>query len=247
MKGAVNHDLGEVFCICHSRGSGNPVFFFDFFPRKGYLILKMKKILLAAVVFSCSGCTYATDRFNDFVDCFHADVGYGLGLEAHVVATDGISYCIGLANPVKYGIRGRYIGTWEDYYMGFPIANFVMCFAMTQVGHHENVSCAKGRESHSCFQWGCFLIPWPVYSNIKIFERNKSGQPYIEYGSIAAINLHKSRGSMDAYPFGDLINAFDFEAGFTVIYFGLNAGFNCGQFADFLLGFFGLDIADDDN
>jgi hypothetical protein len=52
-------------------------------------------------------------------------------------------------------------------------------------------------------------------------------------------------------PFGtDVINSFDIEAGATVgILLGLSVhvGFSPGQFADFLLGWFGADIAGDDH
>jgi len=39
---------------------------------------------------------------------------------------------------------------------------------------------------------------------------------------------------------------FDVEAGFVAI-LGLTAGFSLGEFLDFLLGWFGVDIAGDDN
>jgi hypothetical protein len=43
----------------------------------------------------------------------------------------------------------------------------------------------------------------------------------------------------------DWLHDFDFEAGGMAL-LGITIGFSLGEFLDFLLGWFGLDIADDD-
>ena len=46
--------------------------------------------------------------------------------------------------------------------------------------------------------------------------------------------------------FRNHVNGFDLEAGLFLGIIGCRVGFSPGQFADFLLGWFGLDIAGDD-
>ena len=47
--------------------------------------------------------------------------------------------------------------------------------------------------------------------------------------------------------FSNLVDSFDVEASVMVLFIGGRFGFSFGQFIDFLTGWFGLDIADDDN
>jgi len=89
---------------------------------------KLALVVLLAMMLGSTGCasvgTYFKDRALDFADCFKADVGYGYGLGAHVRLTELSSLGVGGGNMLKYGFKGRNVGTWKDIYLGHPLYNF---------------------------------------------------------------------------------------------------------------------------
>jgi hypothetical protein len=200
---------------------------------------------MATILFCLAGCstfdTYIKDRALDFVDCFHCDAGVGFGLEAHFIATDAFSYCIGTAYPTKYGFIGRYVGTWKDEYHGFPICNYDIWYNNVHYTYIINNKWVDG----PTLNWSCLLLPFPIVSTMLLFEKDND-RNFVVYSSILAINVFKGVNDTTDLSFFDLLDAFRFEAGVTMVYFGAAIGFNGGQFADFLLGWFGIDIADDD-
>jgi hypothetical protein len=202
-------------------------------------------ILLSIVLVSLAGCssfeTYFQDRALDFVDCFHCDVGVGFGLEAHFIATDVFSYCIGGGNPNKFGFNGRYVGTWEDNYLGFPLCNYMIWYYQA-----HPMFAPRNSPEPSPINWACLQMPFPVVSSMELFKTGDKKNNFTEYGSVLTINFVKGVNGSERLPFCDLLDAFRFETGVTIFYFGAAVGFNGGQFADFFLGWFGIDIAGDD-
>lgn len=196
----------------------------------------MKKIIsiimIAGIVVFLSGCvsfnSYMVDRGNDFLDCFKADVGVGLGLDVHVLCTDAISTGAGFAMTWKAGFKGRNFGKWMDVHIGLPIS----------LGGWFN-------ENNNNFPISDYFITgmdgW-------IFYKNAVDGAY-ETDAIILFNINKNNrpeDTQEGLPFNDLVNAFDVEAGLTVICVGVRVGFSFVQFADFITGWFGPDIAGDD-
>jgi ankyrin repeat protein len=164
------------------------------------------------------------NRKLDFFDCFKADVGPGIGADVQFRLTDAFSGGAGFSYVGKVGFKGRHFRGrgWADGHIGLGVADMAVTGFTDPVG-----------------VWGY----------------------YYESGSIMLVNWKVEKGRMVddmKYPvqeggwhietkyFGDLVSAFDIEAGATLGVFGFRLGFSPGEFVDFALGWFGLDTAYDD-
>jgi hypothetical protein len=196
-------------------------------------------IVCGALVLLCvSGCaslgTYFENRGLDFVDCFKADVGIGGGIEVHILCTDAISTGAGMAFCWKAGFKGRNFGIWSDMYCGIPFIlsgwileqDIIYPYTSNIVAGVDNFIFYK-RAIEGAYETKSVIF-------INCFKDNSPNH-----------GLSSGNSSADTLPFNDMIKAFDFEAGFTCVFVGANVGFSGGQFADFLLGWFGADIAGD--
>jgi len=186
----------------------------------------MKKLCVMCFVLCVlvgSGCTYAKDRANDFVDCFKGDVGYGFGLDAQVMVTELISGGVGASEIKKIGFKGRYIGTWWDLHMGVPIMPFFSFLIFGPATDFVSIGSGKGGTVND--DKG---IP-----NTEIVSFLFINPAFFTYYDPPIINT-------------PLINKFDIEVGGTTVVVGARVGFSPGQFLDFIIGWTGIDIGKDD-
>ncbi|MBM4040757.1 MAG: hypothetical protein FJ290_19815 [Planctomycetes bacterium] len=217
----------------------------------------MKWIGLIGLVF-CTGCAglgkYATDRGNDFLDCFTALGGIGgplPGVELH--ATHCLTTGAGLTSSLKWGIVGRQAGPAlllsNQMGLGLPAVLRLLksewsnqfekdgdlSLLYTYISESDVQSDVYGprsgmRTSKSVFLFDVTCIPRYAYNyqGSLLFRSNCSGPEYEERRPIEALDLH-----LDA-------------TAALLVGPSVRLGFSPGQFADFVLGFFGLDIAGDD-
>ncbi len=221
-------------------------------------------LLLACGFCFIAGCAtagpYWRDRWLDFADCFKGDVGYGFGAGAHVRAMELISVGAGGGYMWKHGFKGRYAGEWNDILLGWPVANVIFAFDVmpemfgggTTIGNDgsdivfgiilcipmNNASIGRLPEETGsdpeCSRGEFFKGGFSTHSifglNILALEREYPGAP------------ERHPGKYRCPP----VEMFDIEAGVMAGLVGVHIGFSPGQFADFLLGWFGLYIAGDD-
>ncbi|MBM4040756.1 MAG: hypothetical protein FJ290_19810 [Planctomycetes bacterium] len=206
----------------------------------------------------CTGCAglgkYATDRGNDFLDCLTAQAGVGFLLPAvELRATHWVTAGAGFAVSEKWGLDGR-----EAVTRGYSQAGFGM----------PGVLHLLGFESDKDFEDDGALKPFYTYtSRIHI-------TPTFPLASGKGLRVSKCILLFDvtsiprfAYHYDHdlrwrplepprlireerkLVEALDVHVDVTAALLlgpSLRLGFSPGQFADFVLGFFGLDIAGDD-
>ncbi len=200
---------------------------------------KRTLLFIISAVICCSGCApfsvYIKDRGLDFIDCFRADIGVGIGVDVHVKVADLISLGFGVSGLDKVGMKGRHVGRWKDVHASLLIIGFV------------NV----GRPVDEKY------IDVKRYLNGEIIEYKRThivgGYQTISYMGINSGPLilpgffsHESPPAEPLDPFEDMVNAFDVEVGATAGVVGVRLGFSFGQFLDFITGWFGADIAKDD-
>jgi hypothetical protein len=196
------------------------------------------------------------DRALDLVDCFKADVGFtGVGIEAHMRVTDAVVTGVGAGGALKHGFKGRHVERgWWDTHIGLPFSCVYWFqkgekykqFPITyygQVGNIQWYSMGGSVKSVPGSYEAESIILWPT-----AFEKDPRRFPPIPEKDRPL--GYKYTWRPQAHPFEkDLVNSFDIEAGGTValvLGLSLHVGFSPGQFLDFLLGWFGIDIGKDD-
>jgi len=210
-----------------------------------------------------SGCAtqsvFLNDRWNDFADCFKGDVGYGFGLGAHVRATELFSVGAGGGYMWKNGFKGRYVGEWTDILLGWPVANVI--FAFNVLPDVCGSSTFGNNGSDKIF--GLLLLIPMNEASIGRQVKELGGEPpcfateFFDGGfsthSIVGLNIlplecrhPEDPQTLPPRYVSPAIELLDIEAGVMAGFVSLHFGFSPGQFADFLLGWCGLDIADDD-
>ena len=222
-------------------------------------------LLIACGFGSLAGCatpgTYWRDRWLDFADCFKGDVGYGFGAGAHVRATDLFSLGAGGGYMWKHGFKGRRAGEWNDLHLGWPAANVVFAFNVIPDMYKGGTSIGN---NGSDLVFAILLCIPMNYASVGIMANETAeGSPSYEreffkggYSthSIFGFNAFAlDLGAPDA-PEGSPrvytcppVEMFDIEVGVMAGFVSVHFGFSPGQFADFLCGWFGLDIAGDDS
>ncbi|MBM4040754.1 MAG: hypothetical protein FJ290_19800 [Planctomycetes bacterium] len=210
----------------------------------------MSMIVLAA----CAGCAglgkYAKDRGNDFRDCFTALGGFGMlgpAFEVHATRwlTTGAGWTI---VPGKWGIEGREVVERNYIHAGFGILPFML---FNPDPRKENDIEKDGAlKNFYTYTSTCNEGTWDLWGRTERVRVTKSivlfdvtsipRFAYHKYGSSApSPNQVKRRA----------IEALDVHVDVTAALLlgpSVRLGFSPGQFADFVLGFFGLDIAGDD-
>ena len=198
----------------------------------------MRYLLFGLLLYTICGCAsvgnYFLNRLSDFGDCFTAEAGVGYGLDFHIFATNlistgvGASYvarCAGVSHGVAYSAI--------SYHLGLPVLPFLQLLS------------AEGRR-----EW---WVTDTVHRGLPLPTRRVIRTPPPGYlaKSVLFVNLMSisppQGGSpvMHGYPNPDMA-IFDFEVSFTLGVLYLRLGFSIGEFTDFLLGWFGVDIAGDD-
>jgi len=209
-------------------------------------------IVLFAVLAACAGCaglrTYATDRGNDFLDCFVLMGGVGLihGVDLpaamEVRATDWLDAGLGKAVSMRAGLNGRRIGEGElDAQLGLPILPFATWFGLRDAAIEKDDGPARHAFTfYSSRHGGGGEDESRTAKSILVFNA----------ASIPRYRAYKEIGYPASYPTQEreerpLIHAFDVSVDATLL-LSARVGFSPGEFVDLVLGFFGADIARDD-
>jgi hypothetical protein len=231
--------------------------------------------ILISIMVSVSGCAnlngYFLNRANDFIDCFSADVGYGIGLDGYVKATDLVFIGVGASWTDKAGFKGRYIGTWKDGQMGLPFGQLM--FSVSIIPSHaiprldvrlddctEPAACCGFLILPTCFivvgvpldslnSMPSFISPIDVYIDHIMrttYEKRKFIPGGFYHRSILFLPFPENIGGTPFTPFSNLKYAFSIDVGCTLGIVGIHAGFNISEFVDFITGFAGFDIVGDD-
>lgn len=194
----------------------------------------MKKLvivigLLIFLVLS-SGCaqfgTYMKDRGNDFIDCFKGQLSVGMGIEANIRVTEELQAGLGMAIMfAKAGIVGRNVVDGNDKRGGF-------LFEAGLAPLYYQIDGASG-PGH----WN------ELYPGRKIALGIPYGKKlYVSHGD------HDDWHKMSIADYEKDVDKRFFEIGFSfhALLLGIDFGFDLREFADFLLGWFSVDITEDD-
>ena len=218
-------------------------------------------LTLIAIITMTTGCqttvgNYFANRGRDFGDCFLLQAGIGLGIGVDVKAA-GLLHAGALFSQY---IPGRSIGcVYGDLRPACTETSFVHLPAEGDFGllvAHFSIRSLDGTAgSHLCpallpalFSWegpdgGETWIWGDSEESIEMIAediRINAGESYVE-------KFRRERGpEIRKYRTLARVHAFDIEAGVFVGIIGVRAGFSPGQFVDFFLGWFGVDIAGDD-
>jgi hypothetical protein len=190
-----------------------------------------------------SGCvqfgTYMKDRGNDLADCFTVRVGisYGLGVRAQV--TNYLSASVGGAvDKKKIGYFMRDSVDYDGHWIGIPVLQLVITpfvAAFTAAGGPE------GRSDASTMQIIGITAYYLLSTDIRVCKTGDIPQNQ----SVLLVNpdflwndcLHYHRFTEKCF----------IELGATLGAVGFDIGFNPVEFADFLLGWFAIDMTGDDS
>ena len=202
--------------------------------------------LVLAIALIATGCAnpaaYWKARQLDLLDTGSLGVGYGIGLSAHVQASELVHGAVGFSSGRLYGSRRRHVGAWKEVDMGWP-ATFILLVSqepellyihavravfllstlvlptdlevVTSPGEGKGLSRDDNEELI-----GCLINP--------LFTRHVA-VPLVHGGHIPP---YEPRG--------------EFSLSFMALVVGARVSFNPVQLGDFLVGFFGLDPAGDD-
>jgi len=224
--------------------------------RKMWLVLSGLAIL--AVGCSRPG-TYWQNRALDFADCFRTEVGTGYGLDVQVGATDWLAAGVGASSSRMVGFVGRHPvgpehGNNRNGHLGFPVSN-VLVPLMLLAGEETDYE-----NPWLLFCCAPFMLADGQYRNaprskasqcwISCVDQRECSPLYRQVGSGFGISIvalaDSNRGRGLCAPGPKLADAFEVDIGAALVVVSARVGFSFGQLADFVLGFFGLDIAGDD-
>ena len=225
------------------------------------------------VLILCTGCAgvgkYARDRGNDFLDCFTAQGGLGLGLPAvELHATDWLTTGAGCSLGVRWGLQGGDPGLWSVTQFGVPLLPLLTPLVYRKPPPADllrdgDVSRTRPPDDllwDGDVRW-LYTYVSRTYQGLPFFNTHglrvsksvllfdvtcipKFAYHYDAHGGILSgwsyELVHEKR---------KLVEALDVHVDATAALLlgpSVRLGFSPGQFADFVLGFFGLDIAGDD-
>ncbi len=110
--------------------------------------MRAMKLLVAVGLVLCTGCAglgkYAKERGNDFLDCFQAHGGYGVGADVHVRATRLIAAGAGGSWSRQWGMDGRDFVETDNTHIGPPVSSVYWALLGTSRqareggGEHDN-------------------------------------------------------------------------------------------------------------
>ncbi|MHC5040570.1 MAG: HEAT repeat domain-containing protein [Planctomycetota bacterium] len=201
----------------------------------------MVRPIILFFILACTtstGCAFLEKRANDFGDCFKASVGYGLGIESHIQVgpvTLGAGAWIGNS----LGWEGKKVqGDWAEYFVGVPVLQILGTLVLVINGMNTP-------------GWALLGLISTGYEDLHIHE-DEVGSTCIHYGHGAVLGLPFFGVSSPYETLSDQYARYQWTEYFWIAFgvrcfAGLKFGFNLAEFADFLLGFFGLDICGDDD
>jgi hypothetical protein len=178
------------------------------------------RLLLVAVVATCCGCSYLKNRANDALDVFRLQASWGPGLYASARATDFCATGLGMRLQETVGMYGRYGFTdfpWpEAQALGFGVAVLEDSIPYQLEPLLDDTSQLDDGER-------------PVGMQVLFFLPSMGMKCEAGY-SVADRGLRVA----------------DVNASLALVYVGADVGLSPGELIDLLLGFAGIDVADDD-
>jgi hypothetical protein len=202
---------------------------------------------LAAMVFTAmlgSGCadfsTYMKDRGNDLADCFTLRVGRGYGLGARFQVTNYLGAAVGFSQERKVGYFGREPVEVRGFWSGIPVPQIVSAMPLLAVPFS---ALSRKEQYFTPLEWlkmwfkMVLTTEWASYEKGLITESER----------FLGVNLAEftEPGWLDPPP-PFIREKLFIEVGAALFAFGFDVGFNPAEFADFLLGWFSIDLASDD-
>jgi hypothetical protein len=178
----------------------------------------IRNILAVVCIAIIAGC--ATGRTADLRDCgrFSVGVGPGLGLEAEIGVIANPSLGI-MSVTRRVGFEDRnVIGIWDDWEIYAPVISIV---AITQK-HKGKYDVSYSRS-----------VEQVLYPSATRSPRSQKAGRWINIKS-----LDNGRPMFN--------RATNIEVGASLLFVSARAGINPLEIVDFILGFFGIDIANDD-
>jgi len=191
-----------------------------------------------------SGCAgfgaYMRDRGNDLADCFTVRVGRGYGLGARFQVTNYFGAAVGFSQERKVGYFGREPVEVRGFWAGIPAPQIVSAAPFLAV---PSSAMSKKEQYFTPFEWlkmwftMMLTTEWASYEKGLITESDR----------FLGVNLAEftEPGWLDPPP-PFIREKLFIEVGVALFAVGFDIGFNPAEFADFLLGWFSLDIAGDD-
>lgn len=187
------------------------------------------------------GCSYCRNRARDFLDSFQLSVDAGLGLGADArVGPVGLGsgywtgYCAGLQ-------RKGAVGVWRETSIGFPVTQVIGAWRFLDAEYFEGITAALTFLSAS---WVEHRWVAEAACGTSRAPSDLPDLPLARYHLLAVmpdfVYPSEPRRRRECWT-----DACWIEASVRAC-LGVRAGFNPAEFLDFLLGFFGLDIAQDD-
>jgi hypothetical protein len=210
-------------------------------PGQGLLPAFQSALLATVILVSGCSCTYVHNRVSDFCDIFKAKVGFsysgGVRIYAFGLLDTGLGF-IQLPEATSIGLDyGQKPSGAQDMATGMLIGdehrNWVF-FNQSYYQHDQTTgSYLRRRSDYAALP---FLLSWCRDSSS--FLQSSSGT-MIDDSDLSflwdtSITMTHSR-----------IHAFDFEISCAFLA-TIDIGLSPGEFVDFVLGWFGVDIASDD-
>lgn len=191
-------------------------------------------ILTLVLLLTASGCAFLEVRGRDLADCVKASVALGVGVEAHVqVGPAGVG--LGLWVGVCRGVERKQVGTeWAEWDVGMPVMQLMGILG----------ALASGR--------GPKALAWGLSTGCEEVHHHERGSSCIFYQThnfalfprVGVCTHHDEVAA--AYRTARWADFF-WIAVSAKFFVGGKIGFNIAEFADFLLGWFGLDLCGDDD
>lgn len=187
---------------------------------------RMLLLIIAVVALSISGC--ATGRVGDLRDCGRLSVGYGLGLGVEVSLGAIGNPSVGvMSTKAMYGWESRdLVGMWTETETYWPVSSVL---AVLMAGMSDGPS----------------GLPYPYFAPYgRHINTGRHGENMRENSRIR--NFFFGTGRYDTPAISVFRSATDIEFGATLVFLSARVGINPLEILDYVLGFFGLDIAKDD-
>ena len=180
------------------------------------------RLLLLAVVATCCGCSYLKNRANDALDVFRLQASWGPGLYASARATDFCATGLGVRLQETIGMYGRYGFT------GFPWPE-AQAMGLVVMVVEDSIPYKQKLE--------------PLLDNTSQLEDGELPVGMQLLFFLPSMGMRCEAG----YSVADRgLRVADLNASLAVIWVGTDVGFSPGELIDLLLGFAGIDVADDD-
>lgn len=216
----------------------------------------MRKAALILLLFSVagsSGCmsldAYFNDRGNDFADIFTGKVGLGFGIHTSVSVFGLVSTHIGISKTYRIGYDGREYVEEDHTVLGTPVFNlFVVPVSLARGDYRKYNNKPLG------FASAVITLLTPGAEKIHknpgkrldyldtLFEFSTADVELWLYGYGQYLGLNPPVEN----PLSRGVRDYDLKVSQTFFIASYEVGFNPVEFADFILGFFLIDIMGDD-